>query len=54
MLSVFQPSLSFAVQLNSGNPLITVIPILQGEVKLHKATINVNIKLASASFENCN
>lgn len=54
MLSVFQPSLSLAVQLNSGNPLITVITVLQGEVMLYKATVNVNIKLASASFENCN
>lgn len=53
MLSVFHPSLSLAVQLNSGNPLITVIPILEGKVMLHKGTVNVNIRLASASFENC-
>lgn len=52
MPSVFQLSLSLALQINPENPLITVILVLQGEVMLHKATVNVNIKLVSAPFEN--
>lgn len=54
MPSVFQLSLSLTLQINPENPLITVIPVLQGEAMLHKATINVNSKLASATFANCN
>lgn len=54
MPSVFQLSLSLALQINPENPLITVILVLQGDVTLHKATVNVNIKLVSAPFENCN
>lgn len=54
MPCVFQLSISLALQINPENPLITVIPVIQGEVMLDKATINVNSKLLSAPFENCN
>lgn len=54
MPSAFQLSLSLALQINPENPLITVIPVLQGEVTLHKASVNINSKLAYAPFENRN
>lgn len=54
MPSIFQLSISLALQINPENPLITVIPVLQGEVMHDKATVNVNSKFVSAPFENCN
>lgn len=54
MPPVFQLLISLALQINPENPLITVILVLQGEVMLDKATVNVNSKLVSAPFENCN